>query len=44
MTSMNKTLATVIALALALAFVTGCRVEGEVDPDGSVSSAGLVAR
>jgi hypothetical protein len=35
---MRKLFLACLALALTSAFVGGCKVEGEVDPDGHVSS------
>jgi hypothetical protein len=38
MVHMRKLLMTCLALALGSAALVGCRVEGEIDPDGDVSS------
>ena len=44
MAVMRKLLMTCFALALGSAALVGCRVEGEVDPDGDVSSNVVLPR
>lgn len=34
---MKKLMLSVVALALAATMLTGCRVGGEIDPDGAAS-------
>ncbi len=41
---MRKTILTCVLLVLASAAVGGCRVGGEVDPDGDVSYNGVLPR
>ena len=41
---MRKLLMTCLAIAFASAALVGCKVEGEVDPDGDVSSNVVLPR
>ena len=44
MAAMRKLLMTCLAIAFASAALVGCKVEGEVDPDGDVSSNVVLPR
>lgn len=40
---MKKMIFACLALVFAASVLTGCKAEGKIDPDGHVTSSGLVA-